>query len=57
MSRKVNQKELERLDKLYSRLVEHYTDPARQSFTIWRGDYRAIEYARWLIRKMLAEGR
>ena len=47
--KRVNRKEYMRLEALARSLSEHFHNPAKQSQTIWRGDYRAIQWAaRWI---------
>jgi len=54
--KKLNRKEWARLQALHAKLVNSFSDPARQSETVWRGDYRAIQWACWWIRETAAEG-
>lgn len=57
MAKRVNRKSWARLQELHAQLVEEFSDPARQSHRIWRGDYRAIEWACWWIRESIADGK
>ncbi len=53
--KKLNQKEWARLQSLNAQLTEHFNDPMRQSVNVWRGDFRAIQWACWWIREHVAQ--
>lgn len=53
--KKINKKDWERLQKLNAHVCDLLSDPPRQSFTIWRGDMRAIQWATWWIRETVRE--
>lgn len=52
----IRRKEFERLMRLNERLCAEFTDPARQSTDVWRGDVRAIQWAARWIRESVKSG-
>jgi hypothetical protein len=54
--KRVNKKDFARFDKLHARLFDAFHDhPERQSDMIYRGDWRAIQWAMWWIRKHISD--
>jgi hypothetical protein len=47
LAKRINRARWDRLQRFVDRLNREFTDPARQSTLVWRGDYRAIQWA-WL---------
>ena len=53
--KRVNKKDWERLQFLNAKLTADFENPMRQSHIIFRGDFRAIQWAAWWIREVLRE--
>jgi hypothetical protein len=54
--KRVNKKDWERFQRLFIKATENFADhPERQSMNVFRGDWRAIQWAHWWINETLRE--